>query len=167
MACKSTAPPSRTASARSPSQLDRPGLRTVVSDRNRDAPIDVLSIDTEGHDMEALLGATELTLPRTKYLKFEFHSAGVWPKHNLQKAIDLLAEHDFTCYWMYGPKASPWNHAVLVRITKGWLDQYDTSSWSNVACVNKKTNLELARRMEDLHEMFAYAAELKHNHNTG
>ncbi len=63
---------------------------------------------------------------------------------------------------MYDARASPWDHPVLVRITECWLDQYNTGFWSNVACVNKKTNLELARRMEDLHQMFAYAAELEH-----
>ena len=137
-------------------------VRTVVSDGNRDAPIDVLSIDTEGHDMEALLGATEVALPRTKYLEFEFHGVGAWKDYSLRDAIELLAKHDFNCYWMYDARASPWDHPVLVRITECWLDQYNRGFWSNVACVNKKTNLELARRMEDLHQMFAYAAELEH-----
>ena len=142
-------------------------VRTVVSDGNRDTPIDVLSIDTEGHDMEALLGATEVALPRTRYLEFEFHTVGVWKNYNLRDAIDLLAEHDFNCYWMLDADASPWDHPVLVRITECWLDQYNRRFWSNVACVNKKTNLELARRMEDLHQMFAYAAEVEHRNRTG
>lgn len=107
-----------------------------------DSNFDFLSIDAEGHDFEVLLGATE-TLRRTKYLEFEYHSVGAWPKHLLSTAITMLKELNFVCYWAG-------SHGHIWRITDCWLDSYEHHGWSNVACVNvgiSGTEI-LASRME-------------------
>ena len=119
----------------------------AVSPTLQNAPIDILSIDTEGHDMEALLGAKKLTLQRTLYLEFEYHKVGVWPDRTLKPAIDMLSseEYGFNCYWLF-------NNDKLLRITKCWLDQYNKPMWSNIACVHKSKNPILAETMEKIHQ---------------
>ena len=130
-------------------------LETVVSDANKNTPIEMLSIDTEGHDMEVLLGATN-ALKRSKYVEFEYHQVGVWPDYKLKPAIELMEQNDFTCYWMLR------GEHLLVRISKCWLDQYDEGMWSNVACVSNTKNPALAVRMEAAHDQFVKDATKKH-----
>lgn len=103
-----------------------------------DTPINILSIDVEGHDFEVLRGATR-TLLRTEYLEFEFHQVGPWANYSLLDAVEMLDEQGFTCYWE--------GKRRLYRITKCWSEQYNEHFWSNVVCVNR-TNIDLATRME-------------------
>ena len=103
--------------------------------------IDFLSIDVEGFDLLVLKGATK-TLPRTKYLEFEYNSVGAWKQQNLSTAIDLLGGAGFQCYWA-GKEGRLW------RITNCWMDSFNQlKQWSNVACVHLRHAPTLARRME-------------------
>jgi FkbM family methyltransferase len=107
------------------------------------AMIPYLSIDVEGYDFTIMKAALE-TLKRTKYLEFEFHSAGDWGKQNLKDAIDMLQqEAGFVCYW------SGVNQ--LWRITGCWVDVFGSfHQWSNVACVAPERALTLAEKMEEV-----------------
>jgi FkbM family methyltransferase len=106
--------------------------------------IDFLSVDVEGNDWPVLLGALNWTLPKVKYLEFEYHKVGRWKDIPLQPAIDTLqrAGGGFICYWA-GRMGKLW------RITDCWMDHYDEwKEWSNVACVQRKLAPTLAARME-------------------
>jgi Methyltransferase FkbM domain len=119
----------------------------------KDVYIEFLSIDAEGYDFEALLGAPE-TLKRSKYLEFEYHYVGAWETHALSTAITMLKDLNFVCYW-----AGAFGH--LWRITDCWLDYFDRHVWSNVACVNigLPSTTNLASRMEQY-----FQATLKLDH---
>ena len=54
-----------------------------------EGPVNVLSIDTEGHDFDVLFGATS-TLDRTHFLEFEYHRKGPWVKLHLQDVVRVL-----------------------------------------------------------------------------
>ena len=103
--------------------------------------IHFLSIDVEGFDFDVMKGGTQ-TLARTEYLEFEYHSVGHWAKQSLQDAIKMLDGLGFTCYWAGVDK--------LWRLEDScWLDHYHIHVWSNVACVNRKLNKQLAINMEN------------------
>jgi FkbM family methyltransferase len=52
-------------------------------------PIDYLSIDVEGFDFDVLLGGLNDTLPRVKYLEFEFNWMGSRKDQSLSDAVNL------------------------------------------------------------------------------
>ncbi len=110
--------------------------------KKRNGFIDLLSIDVEGFDFDVMLGGRE-TLSKTKYMEFEYNWMGSWEKQKLIDAIRMLDSHEFTCYWAGVER--------LWRIDEScWLDHYDWHVWSNVACVNRNLNPDLAERMEKI-----------------
>jgi hypothetical protein len=121
-------------------------VRTFVKEMNAssDTLIDFLSVDVEGFDWVVLgLGGADHTLPRVKYLEFEYHKVGVWPQYNLSEAVNSLHDiYGFVCY--YAAQAQLW------RLTRCFQDYFNEHRWSNVACVNPRLNPTLAVRMEQL-----------------
>lgn len=112
-----------------------------VSKKYHHGRIHLLSIDVEGYDFDVLLGATQ-TLSGTEYLEFEYNWMGSWAKQNLLDAVKMLDGIGFTCYWAGSGKA--W------RIDEScWLDHFSWHAWSNVACVNRLINAQIAVNMED------------------
>eukprot|EP00227_Mantoniella_beaufortii_P021005 CAMPEP_0197604610 /NCGR_PEP_ID=MMETSP1326-20131121/41529_1 /TAXON_ID=1155430 /ORGANISM="Genus nov. species nov., Strain RCC2288" /LENGTH=363 /DNA_ID=CAMNT_0043172305 /DNA_START=32 /DNA_END=1120 /DNA_ORIENTATION=+ len=69
--------------------------------------VDVLLIDTEGHDAKVLEGA-KLTLESgsVRYLEFEYHAIGHWKNYQLEKTIDYLDKLEYQCFWI--GKAQVW-----------------------------------------------------------
>lgn len=104
--------------------------------------IDFLSVDVEGFDWEVLgLGGADATLSRVKYLEFEYHAMGAWPKYNLSNVtVQLWEKHNFICY--YSGVGELW------RLTNCFQQYFDVHKWSNVACVNPRFDPVLAERME-------------------
>ncbi len=103
--------------------------------------VHLLSIDVEGFDYDVMLGAKN-TLARTEYLEFEYNWMGSWKSQNLLDAVKMLDEYNFTCYWAGVGRA--W------RIDEScWLDHFSYHSWSNVACVNRLLNANVAQIMEE------------------
>jgi FkbM family methyltransferase len=93
--------------------------------------IDMLLVDTEGHDPLALLGAAK-TLQVVRYLEFENHNTGEWKTFKLRTIIDFLDNLDFDCWWTT-------NGGRLARITGCWHPHYaDWKVWSNIACAKRK-----------------------------
>ncbi|CAF1404665.1 unnamed protein product [Adineta ricciae] len=90
--------------------------------------IDVLKIDTEGHDPLVLKGA-ELTLKQqqVRLLIFEHHEVGLWKYIHLRDVIENLDLKGYTCY-MFG-------RTGLIRITRCWSSILNKKRWSNVLCV--------------------------------
>lgn len=105
--------------------------------------IDLLMIDAEGFDWEVIQGSIE-TLKRTRYLIFEVHLAGNWPKHSLVNTIEQNLK-EFTCYWT--------GIGMLWRITDCMDERlkeiFEVKSWSNVGCV-RNTEVELLQKMEGI-----------------
>ncbi len=112
-----------------------------VAKKKDNGRIHLLSIDVEGYDFDVLLGGKQ-TLTRTEYLEFEYNWMGSWAKQNLLDAVKMLDDIGFTCYWAGSGKA--W------RIDEScWLDHFSWHAWSNVACVNRLMNEQIAKNMED------------------
>lgn len=102
--------------------------------------IHLLSIDVEGYDFDVMKAGTR-TLARTEYLEFEYNWMGSWGKQRLLDATKMLDDLGFTCYWAGEDR--------LWRLDDScWLDHYHHHGWSNVACVNRELNREVARNME-------------------
>jgi len=120
--------------------------------------IDFLSIDTEGFDPQVLKGASK-TLPRVKYLEFEYNWKEGWADITLSSVIEDLKLNGFACYWA-GVEGNLW------RITDCWHDHYDLKYWSNVACVNTreqstKTLVQIMERM--FNQTLEYGKEIQYD----
>ena len=116
-------------------------LETYV-DTNVHNLIDILSVDVEGFDWDVLgLGGANQTLKRTKYLEFEYHGVGNWPKYNLSMVTTtLFVEFGLVCYYAGIDK--------LWRLTNCFQEYFEEHDQGNVACVNPHLNADLAVRME-------------------
>lgn len=115
-----------------------------VNDNEGDSVmVDFLSIDIEGYDADALLGASEtLTSGRIRYLEFEYNWKGQWTRHKLSTIVQMLQSHAYVCYW-------PGTGGNIWRISSScWMDYYDRKYWSNVACVHE-SHTKLLDIMED------------------
>ncbi|KAL3781964.1 hypothetical protein HJC23_001309 [Cyclotella cryptica] len=110
-------------------------------------PINYLSVDVEGYDMDVLLGGMETALSRVHYFEFEYNWMGSWKNQHLLDLVELLDHQGFTCYW-------PGFNNYIWRITGCWLEHYAIHFWSNVACVNRnaKEAQSLAKNMEQMFE---------------
>jgi Methyltransferase FkbM domain len=106
--------------------------------------VDVLSVDVEGFDWDVLgLGGADYTLPRTRYLEFEYHGVGPWVHYNLTDVVKQLKDRfGFVCY--YAGKRELW------RITDCEQPYFNHHWWSNVACVNYHLQPRLATVMETM-----------------
>merc|ERR1719334_1684472 len=96
--------------------------------------VDILSIDTEGHDPEVIFAGKE-TLRKTRYLEFETHrdfEGTPWRSHTLKSVIDFLDDLSFDCFWING-------NGQLFQITNCWHSLYEEESktWSNVICAKR------------------------------
>jgi hypothetical protein len=94
------------------------------------APVDVLSIDAEGGDPEALDGAQGLLRAgRVRVLSFEYNGVGSWAgARTLREEVERLDALGLDCFWM--------QRSTLLRLTGTcWAPAYETRSWSNVLCV--------------------------------
>jgi hypothetical protein len=109
-----------------------------------DTLIEILSVDVEGFDWDVLgLGGANRTLRRTKYLEFEYHLLGHWPRYDLSMVTETLwNEYGFVCYYAGVDK--------LWRLTNCFQQYFNVHSWSNVACVNPTLNRHLATIMESM-----------------
>jgi len=108
--------------------------------------VDVLTVDTEGHDPAVLRGAKQ-TLLNTRFLQFEVHedfSATEWGKTTLLNVLNELSSASFDCYW-------PSNSGGLYKLTGCWTSvhqvQHQPIGWSNVVCAKRgdKWNAVLAK----------------------
>ena len=106
--------------------------------------IDVLSVDVEGFDWVVLgLGGANQTLPRVKYLEFEYHEVGMWAKYNLSDvALELWEKYNFICYYA--------GIGELWRVTNCFQPYFNDHMWSNIVCVNILLNPVQAEIMESM-----------------
>ena len=68
--------------------------------RHREKSIDILMIDTEGHDAVVLGGAREsLRKGRVRAVIFEYHEKAQWAFYKLEEVVKELSRYDFACYF--------------------------------------------------------------------
>lgn len=101
-------------------------------DRNYHPLIDILLIDTEGHDPLALAGSKQLfKSKKVRCVIFEYHAVGHWESTQLQTVLQDLEAADFECYFQ--------GQGRLWKITDGcWHANYEFHDWSNVMCIQKQ-----------------------------
>jgi hypothetical protein len=93
---------------------------------------DYLSIDTEGNDMQVLLGAIGLLSSHSiRFFEFEHHTVARWITSSLRDLIELVDSMGYDCYWTM-------NSGKLARLTGCWNDAYLFKRWSNVACISRR-----------------------------
>jgi FkbM family methyltransferase len=94
--------------------------------------IDYLSLDTEGNDMQVILGGVRLLASQAvRYFEFEHHKVARWFTSSLRDMIELADSFGYDCYWTL-------NDGKLARLTGCWSDVYLEKFWSNVGCINRK-----------------------------
>lgn len=100
----------------------------IVSERRLDS-IDLLSIDTEGHDAPVLRGAAKTLEKRlAKVVEFEYHGVGAWAAgEKLDDAIAMMRRFGYTCFWQS-------NSGPLSPFFSNCASAYEFKSWSNVVC---------------------------------
>ena len=93
--------------------------------------VDVLLIDTEGHDPYVLMGSVQSLLNKNvHYCAFEYHGVGFWRSMPLEFIIAFMDAAEFDCYWTH-------NSAQLSLITRCWIPEFEFHGWSNIACVRR------------------------------
>lgn len=97
--------------------------------------VDVLTIDTEGHDPAVIEGASK-TLESVRYLQFEIHrdlKGKPWSKTKLKDVVAKLDQKGFDCYWAG-------SNGKLLSMNHCWTDHMDMQkkkAWGNAACVKR------------------------------
>jgi FkbM family methyltransferase len=102
-----------------------------IKKKKNNVLIDILLIDTEGHDAQVLQGAKELLkLPHLiRMVSFEYHKNCPWPLTTLESVIYDLALMNYICYYQ--------GQGRLFRITGCWDDLYEMNMWSNIVCIKR------------------------------
>lgn len=107
--------------------------------------VDVLKIDTEGFDVEAIAsGMSSILGGRVGVLAFEYHGIANWGLHKLEHLVERLDGLNYVCY--LSGKAGP--GGSLARMTGCWGSSYEFHSWSNVVCIRRD------------HELYPHAEKL-------
>ena len=62
--------------------------------------VDLLSIDTEGHDAHVLAGAMHgIKEKRYRIIEFEYHGVGAWRHISLNDTVQTMLSNGYECYW--------------------------------------------------------------------
>ncbi|CAE7197745.1 unnamed protein product [Symbiodinium natans] len=98
--------------------------------------VDVLSVDTEGHDPLVLAGAAK-ALKTLRLLFFEVHqdlTGSPWSRTSLLSVAEGLDDYDLDCFWAG-------NNGKLQKITGCWTMQDESTHrpipWANILCVRR------------------------------
>lgn len=123
-------------------------VRSITLDsffeENQLEDVDILKIDTEGFDPDALRGAQSvIAMKKAKVIQFEYHKLNLWsPTHprtdSLENVVEKMDFNGYDCYFM--------GRDTLFRLTGCWDPRYEIRYWSNVICV--------ARREHALSQLF-------------
>ena len=63
--------------------------------KNNIKNIDLLKIDTEGHEAEVLEGANKMLQKKIKYILIEFHFSKIYKNYNISKIEQILKKNNF------------------------------------------------------------------------
>jgi FkbM family methyltransferase len=96
--------------------------------------VDLLSIDTEGNDMNVIYGAVNfLSSHLVRVLEFEVHDINHWHVSRVDNVVALLDNLGFICYWHLN------GDYPLLRATGCMaeaLEMPGVKNWSNMVCAN-------------------------------
>jgi len=95
--------------------------------------VDVLIVDTEGHDPAVLFGASK-ALESTRYVQFEVHRDIVntaWANTTLFSVVQYLSNKGMDCYIAGNDGRTP-------SLTRCWNPQQEAPGMKNVVCVNRR-----------------------------
>lgn len=119
--------------------------------------IDVLSIDTEGHDIHVLYGGLNLLVSGVvRILEFEVHTVGHWGVSRVDNVVTMLDNMGFTCYWHLN------GEYPLLRATGCMAEELESDKikvWSNMVCVNRREHHveamfeSLSKQMESVYSL--------------
>lgn len=109
-------------------QIPMVSVDAIVAARRLES-IDLLSIDTEGHDAPVLRGAAKTLEKRlAKVVEFEYHGVGAWAaSEKLDDAISMMRRFRYTCFWQS-------NAGGLSPFFPKCAAAYEFHMWSNVVC---------------------------------
>lgn len=115
--------------------------------------VDVLTIDTEGHDPAVLRGADAL-LARggAQVLEFEVHYLRDWNVTSLEGIIQRLDAYGYDCFFEQ-------RLATLLRLTGCWHPKFEIKHWSNVICALRASGLVSVLESFTPHHTVVEAAE--------
>jgi FkbM family methyltransferase len=114
--------------------------------------VDILTMDTEGHDPVVLLGASA-ALATVRYLEFEVHrdlGDTAWGSTTLGSVVHKLDALGLDCYWAG-------NHGSLLSMNRCWGHGFEKGVWGNAACVRRDD------KWWDVLEQFARPPESTNN----
>ena len=57
--------------------------------------VDLIKIDTEGHEAEVLEGANKMLQKKIKYILIEFHFSKIYKNYNISKIEQILKKNNF------------------------------------------------------------------------
>lgn len=93
--------------------------------------VDILHIDTEGYDAQAILGARSVLKKRMiRMIMFEYHHRCPWPFTRLSTILHMVQGYGYECYFNGNNRLWPLTHGC-------WDDRYEHHRWSNVLCVEE------------------------------
>ena len=102
---------------------------TVTSSSSNSGLIDIIQIDTEGHDALVLRGGAHIFKHRAvRCIIFEYHSFHPWNTLKLQESVRDLHEYGYDCFFMGNERLWPISDQC-------WHDIYEFHHWSNVLCI--------------------------------
>ena len=133
--------------------------------------VDILKIDTEGHDAIVLQGAYPLFEKQLiRVVVFEYHDLPPWDTFRLEDVVGKLDVCGYECYFEGARRLWP--------ISGGcWDDKYEFHHWSNVMCILRSDvwyevvqEFDVSLRFESVCDAFYTAAgseKEKHPHRQG
>jgi len=97
-------------------------------DSNNLKKIDLIKIDTEGHELEVLKGAKK-TLEKTRFIQFEY--GGTYPDAGitLTEVVDFLIKSGFSIY------------SDIEQITEDNVSNFETFEYNNFLAINLNSGL--------------------------
>ena len=113
-------------------------------EREKLARIDLLKIDTEGHDPFVIRGARE-TLRKHQITVFTFEYHYLWPKDEfLERTLTKDIGDNYVCYMAA-------ERDKMIKLTDGcWYTQYECRKFSNIWCVSKTKGKQLVTIFESM-----------------
>jgi hypothetical protein len=93
--------------------------------------VDILIIDTEGHDPLVIKGAQKLIESgRGRCIIFEYHILQPWGSTKLEDVVHYFDSFNYNCYFEGNSRLWPLSGAF-------WSSFYEFHTWSNVMCVHR------------------------------
>ena len=93
-------------------------IRTLKLDQflnRKNIKIDLLKIDTEGHELEVLKGV-EKNIKKVKYILIEFHNDKIYEKYNPLKIHSFLLKKNFKLESKFKFPFTTWEDRIYINL---------------------------------------------------